>query len=103
MHAAHAKRGPAKHGKGNAIACAGMAVKDHRNGHNQIAQKNNPEGFWPAQAVGNHVGGQHISGNADRHADPEGGNMPGVPVPLGKARRAQIGVAEFWIQVIRIA
>lgn len=84
------ERGPGEDREGDAVFRAGMRVEHHGNQHNQVAEENGQDGLPPVHPAGNQAGGQHVGRDANRHADPEGGDIPQVPLAVGDPDRSHV-------------
>jgi len=90
--AAHAKRRAHENRKRDAIFCACVRVEKHGDEDDQVAQQDGADGLLPIHAAGDEAGRQHVSGDADRHGDPEAGvvvSAPGAPVQ-GDRRKVRV-------------
>ena len=94
MRAHRAERGPGKNRKGDAILRAGVAVEEHRNQHNQVAEGDRADRLPPVHPAGDQAAGEHVGGNADRHPDPEVGDVKRAPAPFMRGNRGQIAIIE---------
>ena len=66
-------------GKGDAVFGSGVGVEDHRDEHDEVAEKDGGDGLEPAHAAGDEAAGEHVGGDADGHRNPEGGVVVEAP------------------------
>jgi hypothetical protein len=92
--AADAETGAAIDGKGNPIARAGVGVEDHGDQDDGVAERDGEDGLPPVHAFGNQRRGEHVGGDAGRHADPEGGDIERAPFSAGPRRGSDVTVEE---------
>ena len=72
----------------NAVLCAGMRVEQHRDEHDQIAEKDGEDRLLPVHASGDERRRQHVGRDLHRHREPERDVVVGAP-----GARAQVGWA----------
>ena len=92
--AENAERSARKNRKGNAVLRAGVRVEEHRNEHQDVAEKNGEKRLAPIHAAGDHAAGQHVGGNVDAHGDPESGVVVGAPAAARRLDGREIFVIE---------
>jgi hypothetical protein len=88
------KGGPAIDRKRNAIARPGVGIEDHRDQHNQVAKENRQDRLRPIHAPADERGGEHISGDAGGHGNPERGEIPPAPASPLRWHRSQVIIEE---------
>ncbi|MNV65455.1 hypothetical protein D3C71_1581490 [compost metagenome] len=88
-----AERRAQQYREGNAVLGAGKRVEGQRDQHDEVGQQNRQQRLAHAQPE---VGGEHpaegVGGHTDRHAHPQGGDVPLVPGTLVHLGRGDIVV-----------
>ncbi|MNQ83207.1 hypothetical protein D3C85_982800 [compost metagenome] len=84
----HPERRTQQHRKRDAVLGAGEGIEGQRNQDDDVGQQNRQQRLANAQAkVGGEYPAQGVGRHADRHPDPQGGDVPFVPgafVHLGR-------------------
>ena len=93
------ERGAEQHRERNAVGRARMRVEGHRDEHDEIAEENGEGGLPPIHALLDEAAGEGVSRDADRHADPEGGDVPCGPRPSILRNGSEVLVPEARIVV----
>lgn len=70
---------PRQDRKGNPVGSSRSRIQGHRRKHDQIPKQNGQNRLPPVHPLGNQSAGKLTGGNANRHADPQGGNVPLSP------------------------
>ncbi len=94
VRAQQAKAGAAIDRKRDAVLRAGVRVEDHRNQHDHVSQEDGEHGLPPVHAAVDQAGGQHVGGDAGRHADPQHGDIFHAPAALGARGGGHVVVVE---------
>ncbi len=80
--------------EGDAIFCPAVPVEDHGDENDEVAEEDGEDGLPPTHALLDHARGEHVSGNADGHADPEGGKIPLGPGATILGDGSEVGVGK---------
>ena len=88
------KEARAKTGKEIPYFVPACALSTIGNQHDQVSEKNGEDGLPPIHAAADQARRQHVSGDANAHPDPERGDVPGGPGPLGRRDRREVGVVK---------
>ena len=78
----------------NAVLRSRMRVQQDRDEHDGVAEDNGEERLLPVHARCHQPGGEHVRGNAVRHADPQRGVVVGGPVTAVDRNRRKVVVVE---------
>ena len=95
--AVRADRSARQHRVGNPVLGAGMADQEHRQQHDHVGGEHRHHRLPGRHAALDQARRQHIGGNADHHADPQGGKVIPAPGALGGPGRRQVVVPEVGV------